>query len=197
MYGVDINSHSIGVANQYFKLNEGGKSIHFELVNAEVMDTTKRYDFILCTEVIEHTGKPQLVIDNISKVLKPGGVAIISLPNGFSLPYLLTRISYGIRGKKMDQELIDHLSYPFYKSNKIFEGKGLKLIETTGTNLFYWNFMHKLPLFGFLNKINYYRLKPVYSSHSHSFIFWCLPKHKNNLYQSHLQGNKWIVSRFK
>lgn len=38
------------------------------------------YDCVLCTQVLEHVPYPQLILAEISRVLKPGGHAILSLP---------------------------------------------------------------------------------------------------------------------
>ncbi len=41
---------------------------------------SKKYDIILCTEVLEHVPDPVRVFELISKLLKPSGVCIISVP---------------------------------------------------------------------------------------------------------------------
>jgi SAM-dependent methyltransferase len=43
------------------------------------------YDLILCTEVIEHLHSPRRAIEEMRKVLKPGGVLLASTP--FIVPY--------------------------------------------------------------------------------------------------------------
>lgn len=43
------------------------------------------FDTIICTQVFEHIQKPWLVTDQIKKILKPGGYAIITAP--FMVPY--------------------------------------------------------------------------------------------------------------
>lgn len=177
VYGVDIEPSLVSKANQHFSSMEGGKVISFAVINAEEMDVQRQYDFILCTEVIEHTEKPHRVIENISKLLKPGAIAVITLPNAFSLPYFLTFIFYKLKGKVIDQDMRNHLSYPFYKSKKLFDKSGnMKLLKTTGTNLFYWNFMHKLPFFGLLNRVNYYLAKTSLLKNFSQFYFMVFEK---------------------
>jgi SAM-dependent methyltransferase len=85
--------------------------------------------------VIEHVERPELVIDNIAAVLAPGGVAVVSLPNALSLPFLLLRLERAATRRPLDPELRAHLRYPFYRSLHLFEGYGLDRVTTTGTNL--------------------------------------------------------------
>ena len=154
--GIDIEESLVAAAKQNFESGEPGASLQFSVENAENIDRTTKYDFILCTEVIEHTQNQAKMIENLSHLLNKGGVAVITLPNVISYPYILTWLSYKLHGRKFNQEMIDHLSYPFFKTIKLFKNKPYKLIRTTGTNLYYWHFLHKFPGFNFLNKLNYH-----------------------------------------
>ena len=42
-------------------------------------------DIVLCTQVLEHVIRPEEIVDEIHRVLKPGGVAFISVPAVFPL----------------------------------------------------------------------------------------------------------------
>jgi SAM-dependent methyltransferase len=54
--------------------------------NAEDMPLNDNfYDLILCTEVLEHTANPQRIVDECYRVLKPGGVLIITVPSIFPI----------------------------------------------------------------------------------------------------------------
>jgi len=48
--GVDIVPDMIERANRTFATSEPGRSIAFTVANAEELDTSRKYDFILCTE---------------------------------------------------------------------------------------------------------------------------------------------------
>jgi 2-polyprenyl-3-methyl-5-hydroxy-6-metoxy-1,4-benzoquinol methylase len=153
--GIDIEPEMIKVAKKNFESSTYGSQITFEVQNAEEFDRPNQFDLVLCTEVIEHTNNQKKTIENIRRLLKKDGIAIITLPNVVSLPYLLTWLSYKVQNRKFDKEMIDHLSYPFYKSIRLFKDKPYKVIQVTGTNLFYWHFLHRFPAFNFLNKINF------------------------------------------
>ncbi len=40
----------------------------------------EKFDYAVCFEVIEHLDKPNMLIDNILKILKPGGYLILTTP---------------------------------------------------------------------------------------------------------------------
>ncbi|MBK6398519.1 MAG: methyltransferase domain-containing protein [Bacteroidetes bacterium] len=174
--GIDLDSPLIDIAKTEFSSKKEGQKISFDVFNAENLDESK-VDFILCTEVIEHTSNPQKVIDIIHNKLSPGGIAVISLPNGNSYPYFLTKLSYKLRGKKIEGELYDHLQYPSHRSRKLFSFQDFDIIKTTGTNLFYWYFLHKLPGFPLINKLNYVLGKSSLLKNYTQFYFLVLKKH--------------------
>lgn len=49
-----------------------------DLKNIPVNDST--YDHIICNQVLEHISEPQLVIDELARVLKPGGTILFTAP---------------------------------------------------------------------------------------------------------------------
>lgn len=150
--GVDIDERLIKLGKEYFESD----TLKLEIFNAEELDATNKVDFILCTEVIEHTHHPEKVIKNIKQLLNVGGVAVITLPNMFSFPYLMTRIIYTVMRKHKDGEYYDHLKYPFYRTMKLFKEDHLELVKTSGTNCFYFNFLEKLPFFNFFSRLNFH-----------------------------------------
>jgi 2-polyprenyl-3-methyl-5-hydroxy-6-metoxy-1,4-benzoquinol methylase len=174
--GVDIDAPLVEIARKEFGSEAEGKRIRFEVCNAEELDDSDRVDFILCTEVIEHTRNPKKVIDHIHQKLAPGGVAVITLPNATSYPYFLTKWSHRLRGEKIEGELFDHLQYPSHRSRALFAFPDLELIRTTGTNLYYWYFLHKAPGFSLLNRLNYRLAKIPALSRYAQFYFLVLRK---------------------
>lgn len=168
--GIDIEPAYIKKALHFFSEIEGEKNLTFQVLDAGNLDTfIEQADFILCTEVIEHTDRPEKVIESIKQILSPGGIAVVTLPNRISLPYFFKMCIHKITGKAYDRETFDHLQYPFYKSLSLFKDSRLEIIKKTGTNLFYNGKILKLlkpitPLFTLMTGINYYlsRLWPFY-----------------------------------
>jgi 2-polyprenyl-3-methyl-5-hydroxy-6-metoxy-1,4-benzoquinol methylase len=79
-HGIDISDEAVEFART--KLN---------LANVEVGDANyllfedTTFDSVFCFDVVEHLANPDLFISEAYRVLKPGGLAIISTPNPNSL----------------------------------------------------------------------------------------------------------------
>mgnify|MGYP001238904538 CR=1 FL=1 len=54
-------------------------------VNNEALIPSASFDIIVCTEVLEHTLNPFHALDEIERILKPGGIAITSTPCNFRI----------------------------------------------------------------------------------------------------------------
>jgi 2-polyprenyl-3-methyl-5-hydroxy-6-metoxy-1,4-benzoquinol methylase len=149
----------IAKARAAFGSEAPGRTVRFELANAETLAERERYDLVLCTEVIEHVEHPDLVIANLVSALAPGGIGVVSLPNRCSWPYLLAWAAYRLRNKPRDLNFERHLEYPFHRSLRLFEGENLRRIATDGTNLV-WDDrllrrLYRSPLFPALNRVNF------------------------------------------
>lgn len=182
--GIDIDYDYIEKANDSFAFDHSGKVLNYELMNAENLTADTKYDFILCTEVIEHTENPQKVVENIINILNSKGIAVITLPNRISLPYFAYVIIHKLKQKPMNKELLQHISYPFYKSLKLFQNSDLEIIQTTGTNLMLngllLRWLYNTPLFTIINQADFYlsRLWPF--KYFTQFFFIVLKKERSN-----------------
>lgn len=157
--GIDITSTGIDYANEHFGSQVNGAIVRFQVSNAETFENNEKYNFILCTEVIEHTSDPHKVVESIKSLLSPDGIAIITLPNRISWPYFIEYLAYKIKNKPFNQELMDHLNYPFYKSIALFKDEKIKVIKTSGSNSMLdsasMKIFYKTFFFEFINKINF------------------------------------------
>lgn len=60
------------------------KGIEFDVHDMQKLYKTKRkFDYAIANDVIEHLEKPEQGIKNVYKILKPGGVAILSTQNDY------------------------------------------------------------------------------------------------------------------
>lgn len=90
------------------------------------------FDTIICTEVLEHTDNDRKVVSNIAKVLKPGGMLIISAP----FTYVL------------HEEPHDYRRYTAYGLTGILGDHGFNIVSVTpmggtlssGFFIFYYSF---------------------------------------------------------
>ncbi len=160
VYGIDINAVYVEKANRSFRSDAPARRIAFETMDATAICADKLYDFILCTEVIEHTDQPHAVIKAIMALLAPDGVAVISLPNCLSVGYSTSYLAAWLRGRGISRELSDHMQYPFYRGPHLFEQNGAKILTTAGVNCMFNErallFLHRTPLFGPLNRLNFW-----------------------------------------
>lgn len=86
MIGIDISSDNIKVAKvkQITKDNPTfliGDAENFVLEKGD-------FDFVVCSEVLEHLKHPENALNSINEVLKEGGLLIVTVPNGYG-PYSL------------------------------------------------------------------------------------------------------------
>lgn len=65
--------------------NSGATYIADLCVNNSKIIPANRYDYIICTEVLEHTYQPFHAVDEIERLLKPGGLAFVSVPFNFRI----------------------------------------------------------------------------------------------------------------
>lgn len=79
--GIDLDKEAIKRANSI------KKTLKLTNVEFQCMDATTIYpyqdnyfDLVLLIDIIEHISNPQMLIANVSRVLKPGGNVIISVP---------------------------------------------------------------------------------------------------------------------
>ena len=77
--GVDLSDFSLELAGK--RLGTRARLIKGDVTALPDSLADQKFDKITCSEVIEHVLDPNLVIDEILKIAKPGAVAVISVPN--------------------------------------------------------------------------------------------------------------------
>lgn len=75
--GIDADANAIDVAKKHAK-ESGLKITYFE---QPVEQITEKFDIVLALEIIEHVNEPQDFIKNCAKIIKPGGLLIVSTLN--------------------------------------------------------------------------------------------------------------------
>jgi 2-polyprenyl-3-methyl-5-hydroxy-6-metoxy-1,4-benzoquinol methylase len=84
--GVDLSSEGIEILRRH-----GFADV--ELMDAEQLMLTDRYDLIVAGDIIEHMSNPGRFFAQVGGLLKPGGEMIIGVPNAYSfniVKYVLT-----------------------------------------------------------------------------------------------------------
>lgn len=76
--GIDLTENAIKISKEHFKIfKQKGRFIKVNAENLPFKDNT--FDLVYCFGVIHHTPKPKQIFDEIFRVLKPNGRAIIML----------------------------------------------------------------------------------------------------------------------
>ena len=71
----------------------GGLSIDYRAVTAEqLVEEGLTFDLVTCLEVIEHVPKPAEFVDNLAKLVRPGGLLVMSTINRTPKSYALAII---------------------------------------------------------------------------------------------------------
>jgi ubiquinone/menaquinone biosynthesis C-methylase UbiE len=118
IYGGDISKETILSAKKSFK----NKKIKFEVIDATNMEFPSKYfDVVVSFETIEHLERWDLFVEEVKRVLKPGGLFICSTPNkNITSPFSKKPINpYHFLEFKLNRfkELIYKnfkIKYPFY-----------------------------------------------------------------------------------
>lgn len=81
-FGTDLSKGAIEQA-QALAQKRGEKNIEFKAVNANEPQPFKdhSFDIVTASELIEHIEKPVELLNEIARLLKPNGIAVITTPN--------------------------------------------------------------------------------------------------------------------
>ncbi len=52
------------------------------------------FDLVLCSEVLEHVPNPEVALKTIFRILKPGGIAVVTTPQRYSIMELCSRVAF-------------------------------------------------------------------------------------------------------
>lgn len=67
------------------------ENVRFERTSVDKLDN-QQFDFIICSEVLEHLEDPKGMLNSIRRMLKKEGVCIITIPNGYGPKEMEERI---------------------------------------------------------------------------------------------------------
>ena len=105
--GVDINPVSVNIARKRFA---GRRNVTLHEADVRALNfADASFDGILCTEVIEHIPDPRILLNEIDRLLKPGGAFISTVPWEHLL-FLLRALTLPVRFLKgRDLRVPEHL----------------------------------------------------------------------------------------
>jgi 2-polyprenyl-3-methyl-5-hydroxy-6-metoxy-1,4-benzoquinol methylase len=163
LLGIDISSESIACANSRNTFPQARFIVH-NLVKQPLFE---KFDFIICSEVLEHLMEPGPLIWAMAGVLESGGFLLITVLNGYGPRETLGRFEDCLRRHPALQPLVERFrqllqmssaseKYRMHTSNpdqshiqKFTPGEIRHLIEASGLLVIDWiNSFLLLSLFG-------------------------------------------------
>lgn len=79
--GVDANKHNIDAASQYAKDNKIDIELKHTTAEKLLPKAKQSYDVVISLEVIEHVANPKEFVQNLARLIKPGGMIVLSTIN--------------------------------------------------------------------------------------------------------------------
>ena len=77
--GVDLDSDSIKSCNEKNKF----PNAKYLTEKGEQFNLHEKFDIVICSEVLEHSLHPELILQTIRNHLKINGIGIVTVPNGY------------------------------------------------------------------------------------------------------------------
>ena len=78
--GIDVSEKTIETARSHNPFS----NVHFRVQSAEeLVASGEQFDAIVCSEVLEHLHHPGALLKTLHQSLKPDGILIVTVPNGF------------------------------------------------------------------------------------------------------------------
>ncbi len=161
---VDINEADVNFARQ---MNKETKNLDYRVDDAlKLSFADNAFDLLISIEVIEHVGKPDVMMKEIARVLKPEGIAIITFPSinypftydpinrilsffskrriplgayGFGHDYLVSRKEFITWATANQLEIIEEVSLGGYLTGLIelyWPGALQKILKANSNNLY-------------------------------------------------------------
>ena len=147
-----INYHVADYDTEAGKIatKRGAKYHYYDLNLDNLLDLfpAKKFDLIICTEVLEHLLDPHRQMRYFQKLLKKRGRVIISLPNENTIFHRI----YALLGLGIDQypfALYKHLHFPTIKQSQNFVQSYFQLVDKK----YYMNFGGTGSRFGFFGQL--------------------------------------------
>lgn len=133
--GIEISKNALQVARKNAKLLGLDKKTKFLLGDFTTTFLGKKFDLIICSEVLEHLREDKGVVEKIYKLLKKHGLGIISTPSKNAPLYKLGLLS------GFDREVGHLRRYTQEELTLLFENIGFKIVHSAKTEGILRNFL--------------------------------------------------------
>ncbi len=124
--GTDFADNALAAADS---LDEG---VQNDIDNEGLPFENASFDCVTCLEVIEHLIFPEKAISEISRVLKPGGHVIITVPNIQFVEYLFQLVRGKMPGPAADPRHMSIFTHKFLA--RLMHAHGLRVTRASGVD---------------------------------------------------------------
>jgi len=140
-HGIDVSGEMIRRARQRMAGHPLEKRCRFSVDDVERLQVAQAsYDAVLCMGVLEYLPRYSRALAQISRVLRPGGIAVLALPNRASA-YHVTRGAYvslraferRLRGRRNPYRLAHNRCVP-WRFDRELAAKGLCKLQSHACN---------------------------------------------------------------
>lgn len=164
LYGIDIDNYAIRYAKEYY----GHKNITYNVENAlNTKLSSRTADVVIAFEVIEHMKNPKKFLHEVSRLLKPNGIFIMSTPNRAASfgdnPYHIKEFTFQELTKALSIFKILHF-YGQHRTSKII----FKIYKTIANRV-------RIPFVRQLLRFRPWespRIKSMQSSLNHTYLYF-------------------------
>lgn len=139
---IDFDPETIAYARKRNKRS----NIKFLIADGETYTSKRLFDFIICSNVLEHMIEPKIMLNNMKSLLKDDGLLYVGLPNGFwafefqnLAPRLLSKTNWGNRlverlrnGQVKDTLNVESQHVQFFtvhKAERLLKENGWKILK--------------------------------------------------------------------
>lgn len=131
---VDLSKKNLNIFREKLK-KAREKKLKVEIINSSIekYSPSKKFDVVLCSEVLEHVNNSEEIIKKIYSLLKDDGVFILCIPNGFGTyevffdwPLILLRKLFNI---KNDPGRYHRNFFTLRRIKEILSDNGFKLLS--------------------------------------------------------------------
>lgn len=146
MEAYDVSLSAINICNEYKKYS-GTSNVHFHHKDVEKISPSKKYDLLLCTEVIEHLADDVKFLKKLKSVSHNGSILVLSTPSTSAPLYKLGFL------KTFDREVGHLRRYDEVALKKLLEENGFQVIKLVKTEGLLRNLLFTVKPFGLLLKV--------------------------------------------
>lgn len=133
---IDANENNINAASVYAKENNIDLELKHITAESLLLESKQSFDVVVSLEVIEHVANPKEFVHNLTKLVKPGGMVVISTINRTLKSYIYAIVMAEYVLGWVPKKTHDHSKFiKPSELNKMIDNTGLSLKELKGMTL--------------------------------------------------------------